>query len=334
MNEQLLPDGFLLRPVDRKDAPAIARLIQTVDLVDMGETDFSEEDLTTFWKRQDFDPEQDAWVVVAPNGGAGGQPLIVGYEEVGSRYQHARLDGDGYVHPDYKERGIGTALLRRMEQRACEHIILASPEYKVSVRNGMVAADEAGRKLHENEGYTPVRYFYQMRIHLQEAPPEPAWPEGLRLRVFQPGDDPMPVFTAFEEAFRDHWGFTPWIFDNWKLHMLHPDHFDPGLWFLVMAGDEIAGGSLNKMRPEGGWVSQLAVRRPWRRMGLGISLLHQTFGEFYRRGVKTVSLGVDAASPTGATRLYQKAGMKVAHEFVIYEKVLRPGVDPSKGNEE
>jgi len=36
-------------------------------------------------------------------------------------------------------------------------------------------------------------------------------------------------------------------------------------------------------------------------------------------------LGVDASNPTGATRLYQKVGMQVTVEDVVYEKELRPG---------
>ena len=42
-----------------------------------------------------------------------------------------------------------------------------------------------------------------------------------------------------------------------------------------------------------------------------------------------VCLGVDAANPTGATRLYQKAGMHVAAEYVTCEKEIRPGVEIS-----
>jgi hypothetical protein len=41
--------------------------------------------------------------------------------------------------------------------------------------------------------------------------------------------------------------------------------------------------------------------------------------------MKTIGLGVDAANPTGATRLYQRAGMYVASEFLTFEKELRPG---------
>jgi ribosomal protein S18 acetylase RimI-like enzyme len=76
-----------------------------------------------------------------------------------------------------------------------------------------------------------------------------------------------------------------------------------------------------------GWVGTLGVRRAWRKRGLGEALLLHSFGEFYKRGMKTIGLGVDAENPTGATRLYKKAGMSVAAEYVIYEKELRAGCD-------
>jgi ribosomal protein S18 acetylase RimI-like enzyme len=72
-------------------------------------------------------------------------------------------------------------------------------------------------------------------------------------------------------------------------------------------------------------VGSLGVRRPWRKRGLGLSLLTHSFGEFFRRGEQTIGLGVDAENPTGATRLYRRAGMQVADEYVIYLKELRSG---------
>jgi hypothetical protein len=55
--------------------------------------------------------------------------------------------------------------------------------------------------------------------------------------------------------------------------------------------------------------------------------MHHTFGEFYKRGMTTIGLGVDSANLTGATRLYEQAGMYVAGEFAMYEKELRTGED-------
>ena len=95
--------------------------------------------------------------------------------------------------------------------------------------------------------------------------------------------------------------------------------------------DEVACVSLCRIDayedPAMGWVNTLGVRRPWRRSGLGLALLRHSFGELYRRGKRAVGLGVDANSLTGATRLYEKAGMHVIHQMNNYEKVLRPGAD-------
>jgi len=66
---------------------------------------------------------------------------------------------------------------------------------------------------------------------------------------------------------------------------------------------------------------------PWHRVvnsSGGISTRH-SFGELYRRGQRKVSLDVDAQSLTGATRVYEKAGMDVQRQTAVYEKELRSG---------
>ncbi len=62
---------------------------------------------------------------------------------------------------------------------------------------------------------------------------------------------------------------------------------------------------------------------------MGLAFLQHSFGEFYRRGKRKVSLGVDAENLTGALRLYEKAGMHVHRQFDTYEKEIRPGVEIS-----
>jgi ribosomal protein S18 acetylase RimI-like enzyme len=97
---------------------------------------------------------------------------------------------------------------------------------------------------------------------------------------------------------------------------------------IAWDGDQIAGFSQNRYRKGIGWIGTIGVRRPWLKMGLGLALLQHSFGEFYKRGMMTIGLGVDAENPTGATRLYQKAGMYTAAEYIFYEKELRVGRDP------
>ena len=76
-----------------------------------------------------------------------------------------------------------------------------------------------------------------------------------------------------------------------------------------------------------GNVGTLAVRRAWRRRGLGLALLRHAFSEFVRRGVREVGLSVDAESSTGGPRLYSRAGMHITRSYMLYRKELRPGED-------
>ena len=75
-------------------------------------------------------------------------------------------------------------------------------------------------------------------------------------------------------------------------------------------------------RNGGGYVGAMGVKRAWRGKGLGRALLLRTFAEFYSRGVPRVTLGVDAESPTGATKLYESVGMTIESAGVVYEKAL------------
>jgi ribosomal protein S18 acetylase RimI-like enzyme len=172
-----------------------------------------------------------------------------------------------------------------------------------------------------------------MRIHMETPPPAPAWPTGITLRRYNPETDLEAVYRADEEAFRDHFGHIEMPVEDglkrFKHFMTGYEGFDPSLWFLAMDGDKIAGICLCRKQahsdPKVGWVNTLAVRRPWRKRGIGLALLRHAFGEFYRRGQCMAGLGVDAENLTGALRLYENAGMHVHHAFDLFEKELRPG---------
>jgi ribosomal protein S18 acetylase RimI-like enzyme len=175
-------------------------------------------------------------------------------------------------------------------------------------------------------------YGWEMEMELEEQPPEPEWPDGITVRCRTEGEG-RALFTAEREAFKDHRGHVdePFeeAFERWThLFEKHPEG-DPSLWFVAEEGEEIAGFSFCMPRspedPERGWIQSLGVLRPWRMRGLGLALLLHSFREFHRRGSRRVALGVDAQSLTGATRLYEKAGMRVTGEFAWYEKELRPG---------
>jgi ribosomal protein S18 acetylase RimI-like enzyme len=161
-----------------------------------------------------------------------------------------------------------------------------------------------------------------MEIELDAALPPARWPPGIRVEPFR-REDAHAFFDALEEAFADEWGRRSMEFNEWlRLRVDSPDA-DHSVWFLARDGDEVAAVvRCDGSREETGWIGALGVRRAWRRRGLGLALLLHAFAEFRRRGKKRVGLGVDAENSTGAPRLYERAGMHVAIEEVVFEKAL------------
>jgi ribosomal protein S18 acetylase RimI-like enzyme len=125
-----------------------------------------------------------------------------------------------------------------------------------------------------------------------------------------------------EGAFQDHWGYTPEDFAEWRYWNIEQADFDPSLSFLAWADDQPVGGALCNAGPPG-WVNSLAVAREFRGRGLGLALLQHSFGELYDRDLHRVGLAVDSQNLTGATRLYQRAGMRKTREYLNVKKELR-----------
>jgi len=318
--ESILAEGLYLRPVQWSDLEAVTKLIYDVCLAD-GDVAVAvtSDELKREWQTPGFVLEKDAFLLETEAG------RIVGFEEFNNRYMHATLETDGYVHPDFKSQGIGTALLQRVEARARDEMKLAEPDVRVSLRSTIDTRDSVSHDLHKNEGYQPLRYHWRMEINLDKAPPVATFPQGIELRPFIKAEHAHAVLDAQNESFRDHWGSHDMSFEAWELRKLNRENFDPTLWMIAWDGDQIAGFSQNRNRMGIGWIGTLGVRRPWRKRGLGEALLLHSFGEFYKRGIQTIGLGVDASNPTGATRLYQKVGMHAVSEFLTFEKELRPG---------
>ena len=218
---------------------------------------------------------------------------------------------------------VRSALLDWVENRAMAR---AEGQAGARLRVFTSSADEPIKELLAARGYGVIRHFYRMRIELEEDAPEPEWPAGLTVRAATPADAES-VYDVHQEAFEDSWEHSRMAFEEWK-HWLMPEDFDPTLWFLVEDGADIAAVAVCREHDGEaglGWVNILGVRRQWRRRGLGRAMLLHVFREFRRRDFHAGALGVDAASLTGANRLYESVGMQIVRESVAYEKELRAG---------
>jgi GNAT superfamily N-acetyltransferase len=304
------------------DLEAVYKLMNICEMARYGRAETTLEDLRSNWTAPQVDLEKDGRIILAPD------QQVVGNVAVFTR-EHVQIYIFGEVHPDYYNLGLGEYLLRWAEERAREQIALAPLDARVTLQTGVDKGNSAKKSLLEKLSYTPVRSFWRMGIELQETPPVAQWPATISLRTFTP-DMEQALYEADKEAFSDHWGFMPESFDVWPYWNRQRPRTDYSLIFLAMDRDQIAGFALCVNEQEaGGWVHVLAVRRPWRRQGIAQALLYHAFGEFYRRGVQQVYLGVDAQSLTGATRLYERVGMHVVRQSTRYQKELRAGKELS-----
>jgi mycothiol synthase len=312
-----------IRSLNGSDAEAVAAVIYAACEAE-GDTiaAVSAKELEHEWQAPDFNLETDSFAVETPEG------RIVGFAAVINEQGHQVLYMDGNVHPEFKGRGIGTTLLRSVEKRARELIALAEPDVRCTINTTLNRNAPDGIALHQNEGYQPIRYHWRMETVLDGPPPQPNWPEGIQPRAFNRREHEIAVWQAQNDVFRDHPGSQDQDLEEWRRYRFDDPEYDPSLWVVAWDGPsgEVAGFSINRYRMGIGWIRTLGVRRSWRKRGLGEALLMQSFGEYYRRGTQTIGLGVNAHNPTGATRLYQKVGMRPASEHVTYEKELRPGV--------
>jgi mycothiol synthase len=245
----------------------------------------------------------------------------------------------GGVHPDFRGRGVGRALLAWQVDRAAE--LVAERREKLGSATpaaAFLSFDEwaqSASRLAERVGFTLSRYFFVMRRDLSTPVPAPLVPDGLRLLSFDQALAADPSLNdalrlAHNEAFEQHWGFQPWSAQTWQQWETGQRDFRGDWSFVVLDGDQIAGYALSAgFRTEWetvgwtqGWTSKLGVRARWRGMGLAKALLTASMQAFAADRMQYAGLDVDSDNPSGAVGLYSGLGYQVQHRATHWTKTL------------
>lgn len=320
--------GLSLRPFrGERDYAGIAAVLTASSRADQVERQVTAEDIATAISHAaNCDPYSD--IVIAELAGE-----TVGYARgwweydspTGRLYKH-----NAFLRPEWRRKGIGTALLLWTEERL-RHIAAGHPPQEARYFQVSVSQFQKGTAiLLERAGYQPARYFYEMvRPTLDDIPDLPL-PAGLELRPVLP-EHYRALWECIDEAAQDEWGYHKPTEANYRNWLADPE-FQPGLWQVAwdIAADRIVGHVLTfinyaeneQFNRRRGYTEGIGVRRAWRRRGLARAMICTSLAVLQAAGMSESALVADSASANDVTRLYASCGFQIAKCDTIYRKPL------------
>lgn len=234
----------------------------------------------------------------------------------------------GYVLPEWKRRGLGRALIRHSEQvlrdMAAMHPADAPKFFQVFAQSIQTASIH----LFEEEGYSPVRYFYEMVRPQLDDIPEIALPAGIEARPVRP-EQYRSIWDALVEGFKEHWGEAEHGEQDYVRWLQRP-FFQPELWHVAWAGDRVVAMVLNFIdepnnaayHRKRGQTDDIATLKEFRGRGIARALIARGLKQFRSLGMTEAELAVDTENGTGALRLYETLGYRPTKTFIVYRKEL------------
>jgi mycothiol synthase len=319
---------FDWRPIDRGQVRAWAELVAATEAVDHQDEHLCEEDLIEEFDDPDCDYPDGS--IAAYDG-----EVMAGWCVLGMR-NAAEPSHDmavlGAVHPAYRGRGIGSAILDWAEQAARPLHERRFPGRPLSMDGRCLTRNEGAVGLFEEHGYKPTRWFLRMGCALTSELPTLRVPPGVDIVGYTP-ERSQDARLVRDDAFRDHWRSTENTDESWA-HFIGFQAFRPAYSFL--AYDSVSGEPLGVVlaheydsytRVTGRlelYIPTIGTRRIGRKRGIATALLMKTMHAAKAAGFVKAVLDVDSDSQTGAVGLYERAGFTVEDTYVTQTKHLIP----------
>jgi len=233
-----------------------------------------------------------------------------------------------HLLPAWRGTGIRLAMVRHLKQRLRQITVVHPTDRERYFVNWAGQYETDWINLLQSEGHKIVRYGFDMvRPNLDNIPNCPV-PDGIEIRRGSLSEW-RKIWEGAREAFRDHWGMSEWSEESFIAESKYPT-FNPDLWQIAWAGNEVAGGVLNfidareneEFDRQRGYTETIFVRRPWRGQGVAKALIARSFQVLKEAGMAEAALGVDAENLSGALHLYRKMGFKEVKRGMTFHKPL------------
>lgn len=247
---------------------------------------------------------------------------LVAHSPAGERLETALLAG--WVHPDHRRRGVGSALLDWQIERGRRRLMGMAGDRPCFLRAFHYVSQQDAIELCVGRGMAPARWFDELIRPVDRTIDAPV-PDDV---VIVPWDDRRreEIRRARNSAFADHWGSTPRSPESFG-HWLDGEGTRLDLSFVALRGGHVAGYTINSYFPDDdavtgrrdGWIGNIGVLRRHRGRGVATALIAASVDAFRTVGLTHARLQVDTDSPSGAHELYRRLGFELSDTEVTHE---------------
>jgi ribosomal protein S18 acetylase RimI-like enzyme len=225
----------------------------------------------------------------------------------------------GQVRPEWRNRGIGSYLMRWSQVQA-QVLFTADIVDKRLLQVPTESLTDSANRLYQAHGFEPVMEGLVMRRDLHLPLPNRPLPPNVTVTSWQPNLADQ-FFQAYQTSFRDRPGFPGWSAAEWIGRRIDDENARPEWSLLARSGDVPVGFLTAGTEHPGGFVVQMGVIPGQRRRGLGSALMVETMRRMQAIGETATQLTVNLNNP-GAILTYAQLDFATVGRRARYERIV------------
>jgi mycothiol synthase len=326
----VLPAGLTaaaLTPTDVTDAAELLAVAEALD--DTGEH-WSAEDLTEWWVNDLVDLGRDGLAVRSSEGELVAWATVLALPTFRDAF---RITLEARVHPAWRDRGVGRAVLGWQLARGREVHVARHPGspgvLDVLAPTSMPSLEGLLRRA----GLREERWYFLMRRPLTGLPAVPDI-AGIELVPFS-WDRDDEVRRAHNASFTEHHGSADRDEATWQTLFTGQRSFRPDLSVLALADGAVAGYALGYVYEADSLATgvdevhlgQIGVLPGVRGRGVASAVIAGVLRAAAEDGCGRAGLQVDSGNVTGALRLYESLGFGTVRRQITWSLALPPAAD-------
>lgn len=314
------------RPLTPSDMPALCELINEGNVYDGLRMAMGVDEV-----REDVGPPMTD-LATDTLGAFDGSALVgaIWNQHLPSEVAQQRCYVSGTVHPKYRGRGIGCELMTWGTARGDALLDSGTDELGRFVRAQALDGVHDAHRLMHRFGLTPVRYFDELVITLDEIGPIP---DVAEISIIPwPTERSAEIREVKNASFESHWGSAPASEEVWRqtstgfgartdLSFVAVDRHNAIVALLLSYRYEADDAVLGYAQ---GHIDKVGTLSEWRGRGIASALILTALHRYREIGLTHAALDVDSDSPTGANRLYSAIGFVPHSRTITFERAARP----------